>query len=84
MKMVLEEIEGTIACLIPDAAHFQPIYVAIEKLPSGSVAGDVFEVEFDLPSFRPTRIVKMEGEKEKRLKRIKEKREWLLNRSKND
>lgn len=84
MKMVLEEIEGNIACLIPDVPHFEPMYIAVQKLPSGSVLGDVFEVEVELPSFNLIHLSKVEGEKDKRLNRIKEKRERLLRRPKED
>lgn len=83
MKMVLEEIEGKTACLIPDDVHFPSAYIDIKKLPTGSRVGDVFEVEVELPSFEPVRIVKIEGEKEERLKKMKAKRERLLRRSKN-
>lgn len=83
MKMVLESIEGEIARLIPDNPHLQPQYVSLKKMPKNSAVGDVFEVEVDLPSFKPVTITRLENEREKRMKRMKKKREQLLQRSKN-
>jgi len=82
MKMVLDEIEGKVACLVPDSPNLPPFYLSVDKLPPNASLGDVFEVEVDLTSFKPVRIMKIEGEKEDRLKRMKEKREKLLERSK--
>lgn len=81
MKMVLEEIDGRIARLIPDNDHFPASYVDISKLPKGCRLGEVFEVEVDLPSFEPVKITRIDGEREERLRKMKEKRERLLKRS---
>lgn len=79
MKMVLEEIEGKIARLVPDDTRLHPHYVSVEKLPENTVIGDVFEVEVELPSFTLVKMKKIENEREKRLADMKRKRENLLN-----
>ena len=84
MKMVLETIEDNIACLISDAAHFPAVYIHTDKLPSDAILGDVFEVEVELPSFKPVKLIKVRGEREERLEKMKKKREFLLKRSQDE
>ena len=81
MKLVLEEIEGKIARLVPDDTRLHPQYISVDKLPKNIVIGDVFEVEVELPSFTLVALKKIKNERERRLRDMKRKREDLLNRN---
>ncbi len=80
MKMVLETIEGEQARLISDVPHFPPVHVKRKVLPACAQVGDVFDVEMDSSSCTPVKVVWLQGEREKRLERIKKKRDALLKR----
>lgn len=82
MKVVLEEIENSIARLIPDNGQ-SPMYVLENELPKEVQVGDVLELTYQrIDGKRIKSIQRLENEKEARLKKMKEKREALLNRTK--
>ncbi|MDT2010508.1 DUF3006 family protein [Carnobacterium divergens] len=82
MKVVLEEIENSIARLIPDNGQ-RPMYVLENELPKEVQVGDVLELTYQRIDGKLIKsIQRLENEKEGRLKKMKEKREALLNRTK--
>ena len=82
MKVVLEEIENSIARLIPDNGQ-SPMYVLENELPKEVQVGDVLELTYQRIDGKLIKsIQRLENEKEGRLKKLKEKRKALLNRTK--
>ncbi|KRN56334.1 DUF3006 family protein [Carnobacterium divergens] len=82
MKVVLEEIENSIARLIPDDGQ-SPMYVLENELPKELQVGDVLELTYQRIDGKLIKsIQRLENEKEGRLKKMKEKRKALLNRTK--
>ena len=82
MKVVLEEIENSIARLIPDNGQ-SPMYVLENELPKELQVGDVLELTYQRIDGKLIKsIQRLENEKEGRLKKLKEKRKALLNRTK--
>ncbi|MCO6018070.1 DUF3006 family protein [Carnobacterium divergens] len=82
MKVVLEEIENAIARLIPDKGQ-SPMYVLESELPKEVEVGDVLELTYQrIDGKLIKKIQRLENEKERRIKKMKEKREALLNRTK--
>lgn len=81
MKVVLEEIENSIARLIPDDGQ-SPMYVLENELPKELQVGDVLELTYQRIDGKLIKsIQRLENEKEGRLKKMKEKRKALLNRT---
>lgn len=82
MKVVLEEIEGTVVRLIPDDGS-EPIHVDIQSLPFGSTIGDVFEYDYqERDNQVAPKLILLPNEKKVRLARTKAKREALLKKTK--
>ncbi|WP_368644980.1 hypothetical protein AB4027_08255 [Alkalibacterium putridalgicola] len=81
MYVVLEEIEGETARLVPDSSK-EPLYVPVGELPEDYELGDVFLVEKkqDRAAIYLKRDIK---EKERRLEVNRCKRKRLLNKSLN-
>lgn len=81
MKMVLEEIDTTIARLIPDNGA-GPFYVTVDDLPKGCQIGDVVNLSYQKGGAKTIRrLEKVVNEKEDRLAMMKAKREALLKRN---
>lgn len=76
MYVVLEEIEGDIARLVPDSAQ-EPLYVPVTKLPRSYEIGDVFQVE-DREGSLEVSLKRDAKETEKRLEANRSKRKRLL------
>ena len=82
MRVILEELEGDVARLIPDNGS-DPIEISRWKLPNEVVLGDVFEIYYE--SNRPSIIEKIHlipNERNRRLEKVKTKREILIKRTK--
>lgn len=77
MEVVLEEIEGTVARLVPDDGD-SPIHLSIDQLPVNYEIGAVYDFKF---TEGEPHLTLLEDETKRRLKRIRSKRETLLNRS---
>lgn len=70
MKVVLEEIENSIARLIPDDGQ-SPMYVLENELPKELQVGDVLELTYQRIDGKLIKsIQRLENEKEGRLKKI--------------
>lgn len=77
MRAVLEEIEGNLAKFVPDDNH-APILAEASLLPQSYTLGDVFEIHFTAKDSGKIKSISiLSGEKEKRLAKMKEKREAI-------
>ncbi|ALV20681.1 MAG: DUF3006 family protein [Carnobacterium sp.] len=82
MKVVLEEIEGAVARLIPDDGS-EPIHIAVQSLPVESELGDVFEIDYQRRDNQTApQLTLLPNEKSERMARMKAKREALLKKTK--
>ncbi|MGB3161427.1 hypothetical protein [Carnobacterium sp.] len=81
MRAIFEEIEETIARLIPDDGS-NPIEIKRCELPKEAVLGDVFEIYFDSEQrIISNKIYLIPNERIQRLEKMKLKRETLLKKN---